>query len=106
MADLHNSRHQGRSVSVFVFTFASGIREPRVLLALDIGVVELNFGPDADFEVTHKPLALQAMEQQSSHAGGGEAVGDESPAKMSLRRMAAMVAMSDDDDACDSWLRK
>ena len=33
-------------------------------------LVELNFGPGITFEITHKPLAEQAMEQQSNAVGG------------------------------------
>lgn len=35
------------------------------------GLVTLNFGEEVDYEITHKPLAEQAMEQQSN-AGGAE----------------------------------
>ncbi len=41
-------------------------------------LVLLNFGEAIDFEVTHKPLAQQAMEQQSNAGGGFAGEGDPS----------------------------
>lgn len=34
-------------------------------------LVEMNFGPGQEYEICHKPLALQAMEQQSEKRQGG-----------------------------------
>lgn len=65
-------------------------------------LVAVNFGPDQEYQISHKPLAEQSMEQQGQGDQAGQQPGGDmtdlfggqkqQPARLSLQREAAAVA--------------